>query len=88
MQRTKIEYLDYTWSPIAMRCTPKSSGCLFCWHLRVADRLMNNPKMPKEKRDAWAGGEYVFDEKELGLHFSNICSFRTAKAQPRQQIDN
>lgn len=65
MNLTDIEYLDYTWNPICMRCTPKSSGCLFCWHLKVADRLANNPKMPKRKRDAWAGGEYVMDTHEI-----------------------
>ncbi|OEU68470.1 MAG: hypothetical protein BBJ57_07270 [Desulfobacterales bacterium PC51MH44] len=65
MNKTDIEYLDYTWSPIAMRCTPKSTGCLNCWHLKVVGRLMNNPTMPKRKRDAWAGGEYVLDSHEI-----------------------
>jgi len=65
MNKTDIEYLDYTWNPITMRCTPKSTGCINCWHLRVADRLMNNPKMPKRKRDAWGGGSPFFDEKKL-----------------------
>ena len=65
MNKTDIEYLDYTWNPISMRCTPKSTGCLHCWHLKVADRLAKNPKMPKEKRHAWAGGQYVLDKNEL-----------------------
>lgn len=65
MNKTDIEYLDYTWNPISMRCTPKSTGCLNCWHLMVADRLANNPKMPEEKRHAWSGGRYILDEKKL-----------------------
>ena len=30
MNKTKIEYLTHTWSPIAMRCTPVSEGCAKC----------------------------------------------------------
>ena len=39
MNRTNIEYLDFTWNPIVMRCTPIAAGCTHCWHLRMADRL-------------------------------------------------
>ena len=39
MNKTGIEYLDFTWNPIAMRCTPVSEACANCWHLNVADRL-------------------------------------------------
>ena len=47
MNKTDIEYLDYTWNPIAMRCTPVSEGCAHCWHLRMADRLREDrPAVP------------------------------------------
>lgn len=66
MNKTGIEYLDYTWSPIAMRCTKVSPACDNCWHLRAADRLMNNPKISKAKRRAYAGeDDFVLDDNEL-----------------------
>ena len=45
MNKTGIEYLDYTWNPIVMRCTRISEGCDNCWHLRTCDRLKHNPRM-------------------------------------------
>lgn len=66
MQKTNIEYLDYTWNPIAMRCTPCSPGCDNCWHLRTADRLKNNLGLPDNERKALAGeGPFVLREREL-----------------------
>jgi protein gp37 len=56
MNKTKIEYLDFTWNPIAMRCTPVSDGCRNCWHLAMAKRLTKNPTIPKDEREAYAGG--------------------------------
>ena len=50
MNKTNIEYLDYTWNPIVMRCTPVSEGCANCWHLATADRLAKNPKIDPELR--------------------------------------
>lgn len=55
MNKTKIEYLDMTWNPIAMRCTPVSPGCAHCWHLRMADRLAGNDAFAPEVRAAYAG---------------------------------
>lgn len=55
MNKTKIEYLDYTWNPIAMRCTPISAGCVNCWHLRMCDRLAANPRIDHTLREAYAG---------------------------------
>jgi protein gp37 len=46
VNKTNIEYLDYTWNPIVMRCTPVSEGCTNCWHLATAGRLAKNPKIP------------------------------------------
>ncbi|MEN6320704.1 MAG: DUF5131 family protein [Syntrophaceae bacterium] len=60
MQKTGIEYLDYTWNPMAMRCTPCSPGCEHCWHLRMADRLKDNPKLDMDERFAFAGDGYPF----------------------------
>lgn len=65
MNRTKIEYLTHTWNPIAMRCTPISEGCQNCWHLRMCDRLKNNPKLPMKARDAWAGGLPWLNRSEM-----------------------
>ncbi len=58
MGNTKIEYLDKSWNPLAMRCTPCSPGCEHCWHLRMADRLAG-----KCKKDKWA---YPFKEAYEG----------------------
>ena len=56
MQKTKIEYLDYTWSPLAMLCTPtESPGCLNCWHRKFAKRHAGNPLFSRNDRAAWAG---------------------------------
>lgn len=55
MNKTGIEYLDLSWNPLAMRCKPVSVGCKNCWHLRMADRLANNPKMPEAQRWAYSG---------------------------------
>lgn len=66
MNKTAIEYLDLTWNPLAMRCTPISEGCAHCWHLRMADRLAKNPKLPDEERAAYAGeGPPVLKQREL-----------------------
>lgn len=55
VNKTKIDYLEYSWSPIAMRCTPVSEGCANCWHRRMADRLAGNKSFPEEVRKAYAG---------------------------------
>lgn len=65
MNKTKIEYLTHTWNPLAMRCSPISEGCKNCWHLALADRLAKNPKIPRNRREAYAGGEPVLIQKEL-----------------------
>ena len=39
MNKTDIEYLDYTWNPLAMRCPrTESPGCLNCWYHTMAAR--------------------------------------------------
>ena len=40
-----ISYLDYTWNPISMKCTPVSEGCKNCWHLGILNRF--NPDIDK-----------------------------------------
>ena len=66
MNKTDIEYLDVTWNPIAMRCTPVSPGCAHCWHLGMADRLAGNSAFPDDMRAAYAGsGPPVLVEKRL-----------------------
>ena len=66
MNRTGIEYLDFTWNPIAMRCTPVGPGCTNCWHLAMADRLAGNSAFPNNVRAAYAGkGPPVLVEKRL-----------------------
>ncbi len=65
MQKTKIEYLTHSWSPIAMRCTPVSTGCANCWHLAMAKRLAKNPVIDRNRQTAYAGGPFLLDEKEL-----------------------
>jgi len=66
MNKTGIEYLDFSWNPIAMRCTPVSEGCAHCWHLDMADRHAVNPKFPDDVRAAYAGeGPPVLVEKRV-----------------------
>lgn len=65
MQKTSIEYLDYSYNPIKMRCTPVSAGCTNCWHLAMAKRLANNPSIYADHQRAYKGGPPVLDLKEL-----------------------
>lgn len=60
-----IQYLDYTWNPIAMRCNAVSDGCANCWHMRMAHRMKHNNILSKKKRAAYAGDDPVFDLTEL-----------------------
>lgn len=56
MNKTDIEYLDYTWNPLAMLCTrTESPGCLNCWHQNFAKRHAANPLFSRNDRAAWAG---------------------------------
>ena len=38
MNKTGIQYLDFTWNP-THGCTPISDGCRLCWAARTAKRL-------------------------------------------------
>ena len=42
MNKTKIEWCDYTWNPIT-GCTPISPGCANCYAKKHAARLQGNP---------------------------------------------
>jgi len=44
------------WNPIAMRCTPVDDGCRNCWHLKMANRLMKNPKIDALNRESYKDG--------------------------------
>lgn len=55
MNRTGIEYLDYSWNPLAMRCTKVSAGCKNFWHLRMANRMAKKPNFPPGVQAAYAG---------------------------------
>ncbi len=65
MNKTSIEYLDLTWNPIAMRCSPVSRGCTNCWHLRMAHRLSKNSKIPMAKQVGYSGRIPYLDLEEL-----------------------
>jgi protein gp37 len=65
MNKTKIEYLNYTWNPLAMRCTPISDGCRNCWHLAMAKRLAKNATIKEMARVAYGGGPPVLNMEEL-----------------------
>ena len=65
MQKTNIEYLDHTWNPIAMRCTPVSAGCKNCWHLPFARRFSKNPIVSVAARLAYGGGDPWLNTREL-----------------------
>ena len=55
MQPTDIDYLDDSWNPLAMLCTPVGPGCANCWHLAMARRLAANAAFSPEVRAAYAG---------------------------------
>ncbi len=38
-QNPGIEYCDWTWNPIKMRCTKVDTSCDNCWHLAAKDRF-------------------------------------------------
>lgn len=57
MNKTGIEYLDFSWSPIAMRCTPIAAGCSHCWHLVMCDRLKENHRVFGHNMRARYAGE-------------------------------
>ncbi len=59
MNPTNIEYLDFTWNPIAMRCTPVSEGCKHCWHIRRAKMLTRNTKISLNARLGYSGSAPV-----------------------------
>lgn len=47
MSRTKIEWVDRTWSPVT-GCTAVSEGCDNCWARRMAQRLRGRYGYPKD----------------------------------------
>jgi len=72
MNKTKIEYLDYSWNPIKMRCTPVSEGCQKCWHLAMLKRFPPKKQLPyldaqelsaplKRKKPARIGVQFMGD---------------------------
>lgn len=65
MQKTKISYLDYTYNPIKMRCTPISEGCRNCWAIAMMKRLAKNPSCYADQQRAYAGEPPMLDTKEL-----------------------
>ena len=69
MNRTGIQYLDYTYNPIAMRCTRVSEGCDNCWHLRMCKRHVGNEKLSDEMREARDGGPPAMMHDELTAPF-------------------
>lgn len=52
MNRTGIEWCNYTWNPI-VGCSPASEGCANCYARRMARRLAANPKLPVPARAAY-----------------------------------
>lgn len=56
MNKTSIQYADYTWNPLAMRCTKCSPGCDHCWHLGMANRLAGVSAIGERRRAAYRGG--------------------------------
>ena len=55
MNKTDIQYMDFSWNPIAMRCDRISIGCGNCWHLRMANRLSKNPTISGYYQKSYSG---------------------------------
>lgn len=51
--KTGIEYLDATWNPIRMTCTPVSTGCRNCWHLAMVKRFGLKGPAPMDQPTHW-----------------------------------
>jgi len=47
MNKTGIEYLDYTWNPVT-GCSPVGPGCDNCWARRMANRLRGRCGYPAD----------------------------------------
>lgn len=45
MNKTEIEWADYTWNPIS-GCSPASAGCDNCYAARIANRFKGTPAFP------------------------------------------
>lgn len=76
MNRTGIEWCDWTWNPI-VGCSPVSEGCKNCYAKRMARRLAANPKLPELTRGAYRralshdGTEWV-DHASLSLMIDRL----------------
>lgn len=53
MNRTDIEYLDFTWNP-TKGCSPVSEGCANCWAKRMSKRLAGMEARGYYKSDPFA----------------------------------
>ena len=65
----QIGYIDRTWSPIAMRCTPCSDGCKNCWHLRMVKRLVANKSIPYPECTGYTDSPYMTHRINDPLHW-------------------
>ncbi len=50
MNRTKIEWADYTWNPIKGICP---EGCWYCYARRIYERFKLNPKLCWDSAEWW-----------------------------------
>lgn len=69
MNKTSIEYLDYTLNPIAMRCTPVSEGCAHCWHLMTNHRFHIHSGPPKLREKELTEPMKVKKPPRIGVQF-------------------
>jgi protein gp37 len=69
MQRTKISYLTHTWSPIAMKCTPVSEGCVNCWSIALNKRFKNKPDKPELKEKELEAPLKLRKPARIGVQF-------------------
>ena len=79
MQRTKIEYLDYSWNPFQMRCDRVSEGCKNCWALEMANRfnypqqiVLKEPSPKFPKKSARIGVQFMGDLFHEGINEEDI----------------
>jgi len=70
VNKTKIEYLDYSWSPIKMLCTPKSEGCANCWHLAMDKRFWKHSGPPVLRTNELMAPCRIKKPSTIGVQFS------------------
>lgn len=86
MNRTDIEYLDFTWNP-TKGCSPVSEGCANCWAQRMSKRLAGMGVDGYDTDDPFAVTCFPdrLDEP-FGIKKPSICSRCRTKLEQSKRV--